>query len=320
VGGIERLRRILADGQSAWPLSVIGVPNARLVRDVVALELLMRDDGPATVGELQEQLAVADTAGVDPEELWTLGNEIRYDVRITWSSSGALDSFDALFLPREPASAAHAAADEPSSVVRRTIQRPWSAYANNPLQGTFSQQLVPDVRRMLENLLPEHMLPSAYVLLDALPVTSSGKIDRRKLPAPSLGRPVLDTAYVVPRTEVEETLAALWVEVLGLERVGIYDDFFSDLGGHSLLATQVTSRIRTAFEVELPLQMFFETPTIAELAAAVAERQSMRGHAELGVIQKVDRGTPMEMQAEVDQLTDAEVEARIRSMFLEEEE
>jgi acyl carrier protein len=113
------------------------------------------------------------------------------------------------------------------------------------------------------------MAPSAFVFLDALPLTPNGKVDRKALPAPDGGRPDLEEAFVAPRTPVEEMLVEIWGEVLGVERVGIHDDFF-ELGGHSLLATQVISRVRSAFEVEIPLRSLFESPTVAGLAAQIA--------------------------------------------------
>jgi acyl carrier protein len=115
------------------------------------------------------------------------------------------------------------------------------------------------------------MIPSAFVGLDAIPLTSNGKVDRASLPDPGQNRPALDTDYVAPQTSVEKDLAKIWAEVLSLDQVGIHDNFF-DLGGHSLLATQVISRMRDAFQVELPLRGLFETPTVAGLAAQVAQK------------------------------------------------
>src|SRR5262249_26029442 len=117
----------------------------------------------------------------------------------------------------------------------------------------------------------DYMMPAAFVLLDALPLTTNGKLDRRALPVPDSDRPELERAWVAPRTPVEEMLAALWAEVLGLDRVGIHDNFFA-LGGHSLLATRVVSRVRQACRVDLPLRALFEAPTIAGLAVTLVER------------------------------------------------
>jgi amino acid adenylation domain-containing protein len=128
------------------------------------------------------------------------------------------------------------------------------------------------LRGALAKKLPDYMLPSTYVFLNALPRTLSGKVDRRALAAPDRTRPNLATAFVGPRNPVEETLVAIWEEVLDLEQVGIHDSFF-ELGGHSLLATRVQSRLRDALQVEIPLRRIFETPTVAELAEAVQESE-----------------------------------------------
>ncbi|WP_369414579.1 non-ribosomal peptide synthase/polyketide synthase [Corallococcus soli] len=132
------------------------------------------------------------------------------------------------------------------------------------------------LRSALRERLPEYMVPSAFVVLDALPLNTSGKVDRNALPRPEAGEE-RSHEYVAPRTETEEVLARLWAPLLGVKQVGIQDSFF-ELGGHSLLATQAMSRIRTAFNVELPLRALFEAPTVAGLALKVDAARSA-GHA-----------------------------------------
>jgi amino acid adenylation domain-containing protein/non-ribosomal peptide synthase protein (TIGR01720 family) len=127
-----------------------------------------------------------------------------------------------------------------------------------------------DLRTRLAARLPDYMVPSAFVVLERLPLNANGKVDRRALPAPEQGA---EAGYVAPRTPTEELLAGIWAAVLRLERVGAEDGFF-ELGGHSLLATQVVSRARQVFGVEVPLRALFEAPTVAGLAVRI---EALRG-------------------------------------------
>jgi len=129
---------------------------------------------------------------------------------------------------------------------------------------------VSELRGYLKERLPDYMIPSAFVYLDALPLTSHGKIDRRALPAPDAERPALAEAFIAPQTPTEKGLASIWTRLLGINRVGINDNYF-ELGGDSLLATQLVSQLRGVFEVELPLVNLFQYPTLAELAASIEE-------------------------------------------------
>ena len=130
---------------------------------------------------------------------------------------------------------------------------------------------VVELRSYLRERLPEYMMPQAFVMLEALPLNSNGKIDRRALPAPEQqSRSEVEQTYVAPRTLLEYMLVVVWQELLNVPQVGIHDDFF-ELGGHSLLATQLMSRVRDSFGVEVPLRQLFEAPTLAELARYIEE-------------------------------------------------
>ena len=136
------------------------------------------------------------------------------------------------------------------------------------------------LRSHLRRLLPEYMVPAAFVPLDALPLTPNGKLDRRALPAPEFT--TAEDAYVAPATPTEASVAAIWADILRLERVGATDNFFQ-LGGHSLLATQVVARIRTTLEVTLPVRTLFETHTVRELAERVDAEKARGGSGMRGV-------------------------------------
>jgi amino acid adenylation domain-containing protein len=158
--------------------------------------------------------------------------------------------------------------------------------------GTANQ-----LRAYLKEKLPEYMVPSAYVFLEDMPLTSNGKLDRKALPAPDRSYREFEHGFAAPGTPVEEMIAGIWAEVLKLEKIGIHDNFF-DLGGHSLKATQVMSRVCEALQVDLPLRVLFEAPTVAELAARV--EQSMP---QAGELEELARSL-----AEVESLSDEEIE------------
>jgi acyl carrier protein len=144
------------------------------------------------------------------------------------------------------------------------------------------------LREALRGSLPDYLVPAAFVVLDALPLTPNGKVDRKALPAPDFAAD--EEAYVAPRTPVEEELAAIWEKVLGRERVGATDDFFTALGGHSLAATRVVSRVRAALGVELAVRTLFESPTVEALARTVeAARAGGASPARVGKITRAAR-------------------------------
>jgi amino acid adenylation domain-containing protein len=166
--------------------------------------------------------------------------------------------------------AQHPAVRESAVLAREEVagEKRLVAYvALDPIEGGAAPTGV-KLRSYLRQRLPEYMTPSVFVELDALPLTPNGKVDRRALPAPEKARPDLESAFAAPRNPIEEKLAEITAQILRIEKPGIHDNFF-ELGGHSLLATQFISRVRNAFQVELPLRIVFAGPTIAELAEAI---------------------------------------------------
>src|SRR5262249_24537574 len=157
--------------------------------------------------------------------------------QVSWTAGSGEGCFDVFFKDRTRAVTAFT----PQGRLHTSSQRPWHVYTNNPANA-LRRHLAPALREMLQQVLPEYMVPSAFVELEALPLTPNGKIDRRALPAPE-DDAVVRGAYEAPRTPTEEVLAGIWRELLRLDRVGVHDNFF-ELGGHSLLATRVIARVR----------------------------------------------------------------------------
>jgi len=285
---LDGLRARLAADPAAL-LAVLGIPDARLWRELRIVELLEMEDGPETVAEARAVLAGERSSALDPEALWALGDELGLAVEIRHSGAQAPGKIDALFRP--------AARGDVVFPERPTRLREPRAHANDPLWAVQARDLAPRLRAWLKEQLPEHMVPSALVVMDTLPLTPNGKVDRRALPAPEPVRLGGEEACTEPRTDTERRLATLWAEVLRLEHVYVDDNFF-DLGGHSLLATQLATRVREAFNITLPLQRIFESPTVAALAEVVDAADDAR----LG-----------DLLDELDTLTDEEVHALLEA-------
>nr|AAZ03552.1 McnC [Microcystis sp. NIVA-CYA 172/5] len=254
-------------------LGIRDVPNQRLQKALQILDCLENPPGVKTVGELRQLLAKNSGIGINPEQMWQLGEQLGYTVHLSWWEGSQDGSFDVVFCRQN-------AILEP--IINKIDQQPypnfwdderiipksWTDYTNNPLYGKLVQKLIPQVREFVQQKLPSYMVPQAFVLLNTLPLTPNGKVDRQALPTPDTATRNLATGFLAPRTPIETQIAQIWSEVLGVERIGIKDNFF-ELGGHSLLATQVISRSRDLFSVELSLQNLLEYPTIANLAQII---------------------------------------------------
>ena len=244
---------------------VKGIPNARTLGDLALVDALRGDAPPQTIDELRNRARTARDA-IDPEQMWALAEECSYSAWLGGRDVGARGYFSAVFQKRSAASDC-CAPPRVGGPPRKS--KPWHEYANHPLQAKVGRKLTPVLRTFLQRLLPDYMIPDAFVVVRALPLTRNGKIDRRALPEPESDRAELQSLFVAPRNSTEEALASLWAEMFGLEKVGVYDRFF-ELGGHSLLAMRMVSRIRDTFKVEIPLRHLFESPTVAGLAEAIA--------------------------------------------------
>ncbi|MEW6497914.1 MAG: amino acid adenylation domain-containing protein, partial [Cyanobacteriota bacterium] len=263
-------------------LGITRVPNARLLAKVQLLELLKSDRQPETVAALRQAVQTMGNAGVDPEDLWALSHELPYFVNISWSGSGADGDYDVVLCRQSTTSDKKVPKVAIPAFTGETVNiRPWSYYANAPLQQKQGRKLVLDLRRDLAQKLPDYMVPAAFELLEALPLTPNGKVDRASLPAPEQTRSELEATYTAPRHSVEELLAEIWVQVLHLERVGIHDNFF-ELGGDSILSLQIISKARDA-GLQLTPKQIFQYQTIAELSTVASTIQTTI-QAEQGIV------------------------------------
>jgi amino acid adenylation domain-containing protein len=274
-------------------LGITGIPNARTSAPLKALELMVGQPFK-TVGELRRRLDQSGSDGIDPETIWALGRDLGYCVSIGLLGSGADGRYDVVFR-RGNAAAPSLSFGFPS--VETRPNNDGDKHVTNPIAGVVTQSLVADLRGYLQKRLPSYMVPASIVLLDRLPQTPNGKVDRRALPAPDTVRGGIVNTYHAPRSRTERLLAAIWADVLNIERVGVSDNFF-ELGGHSLLATQLVSRIRVEFNNEVPVRSIFEAPTIAALAVKL-DQQAGQGQRVSGQsIGRLSRETAIRAKSE----------------------
>ncbi|MBU7586865.1 MAG: amino acid adenylation domain-containing protein [Nostoc sp. TH1S01] len=260
---LSAIKQLLVD-KKPESVGIKHIPNARLHEEMTLLKELSKSDGRETIGQLRNTLQLQKKLGVEPDELWSLNDELPYAVYITWSGTGDNGCYDAIFIRNE--SVCGSQRIFPNLEVTNDV-RGWSAYANNPSKQKWNRHLVSQLPSFLKQKLPYYMVPNAFVTLDTLPLTPNGKVDRRALPRPDMTRPELAAIYVEPRTYVEKMLAEIWAQALRLEQVGIYDNFF-ELGGNSILSIQIITNCHKAGLLISPAQMF-QHPTVAELAALV---------------------------------------------------
>jgi amino acid adenylation domain-containing protein len=279
------LRSLLSE-KKPGVLAFAGVANARLSAAAELVETLARMEGTRPASELKELLPPNGKSGIDPEDLWQLGGEFPYSVHLSWARHNEAGSYDLVLSRRAGAELESLAI--PSAPTDAVNRKAWSEYANDPLRGKYAGVFARQLRERLKETLPDYMIPGSFIMLDELPLTPSGKLDRRALPEPDGSRPELAQGYVAPRTTTEELLCGIWAGVLRLERVGIADNFF-DLGGHSLLATQVVAQLREVFGLEIALRRLFEFPTVAELSRHIEGEAAGRPQAQPPTIKPCGR-------------------------------
>ena len=259
-GGLAGLAALLAGRPHCVALSHI--PSALLEADVDACALLKQLPGTARASELAQALAGRARRGVHYAELMALAAASGYALELALATD-RVETFHAVL------SAAPTAVDWAALAGPRPRQ-----LASQPALAPLHQALRQQLLAHLAASLPDYMIPRQVVLLAQLPLTPSGKLDRKALPAPELARG--SAHYVAPRTPTEAALAALWAQVLTLDRVGVDDNFFA-LGGHSLLSIKLFHLMHSRLGVTLPLAAIFSAPTVAALAALIGQRQDGAG-------------------------------------------
>ncbi|MGZ4033158.1 MAG: amino acid adenylation domain-containing protein, partial [Tumebacillaceae bacterium] len=236
---VSRLwQKLIAEKPSA--LGLTNIPNRRVYADVQLLELAGSKSADCTVQELLDEASVRAVLGVDPEALWKLGEDMSYQVVLSWAASDPAGHFDAVLVKsdRYPEQPFAVCSPREESILDLNVEQ----YANNPFQKEARRTLVQQLQTHLVAKLPEYMVPSDIMTLDAIPLTANGKVDRKALPVPTKHKSQATHAKTEPRTATEQKIAEIWSRVLQIGPVSVHDDFF-DLGGDSLIATRVLAQI-----------------------------------------------------------------------------
>ncbi len=245
-GSLARLGEYL-QSQHLPELRVIGVPHGGIWPEVALAQALAQAGDRVRVSELRADISAPDA--VLPYQCQLLGQQLGYATAVTWSPTAGL--VDLIYTHvTEPLTDLYLPATQVGSL---------AGYVNDP----SAIERAAELRGFVAVRLPEYMVPATITVLEALPLTTNGKLDRRALPAPEF---VSAVAYRAPRDQRERALAALFGEILGVARVGVDDGFF-DLGGHSLSAMRLVARVRAELGVEVPIRALFDAPTAAGLAA-----------------------------------------------------
>ncbi|GAB2480092.1 hypothetical protein GCM10027030_12710 [Luteococcus sediminum] len=254
-GGLNSVREWLAGTDDC--VVVLDIPNRR-VAQVSATLAAAEKAGGATLAEVLRE--VSEMSVPDPSEIVRAVEDAGFAAHLEMRAHGADGNFSLVARRR-------GVDGEPLCGFPTLPDGPRPARLVNAVARRRLAMALPDIRGGLWETLPAYMVPSAFVIQDPFPMTPNGKIDRGALPPPGH---IAQTEFVPPRTPLEAVIAGIWCDVLGIERVGVTDNFF-DLGGHSLLSTRVMVRMRETFDIDVPLHRLFTEPTVEGLAAAVLD-------------------------------------------------
>ncbi len=260
IKSFHQLSQILK--QALPPILVKNITDKRIGNILLALQALKDLNHHEKISSFRSRFE--EKVGVEIEDLYALAKELGLEIETRFA--GRSDVFDALFTIVSQEKTINIWEDLNSSDNKPLF--------NDPLQHNKTTLVRPKLREHLLKKLPDYMVPSTFVFLDTLPLTTNGKIDLRALPAPLSERPELNASYVAPQTETEVALADIFSSLLGIDVIGTKDNFF-ELGGHSLLAVQLLAQIEERLQTEISMTSFFEGPSIAELALHVNKKRSL---------------------------------------------
>lgn len=251
-----------------WPaVSISAIPNSWLESEIQTKHLIETGDEHLEIGTLQAELHNPRRLGLDPEQFWRWGEALGYEVQVNWHSGGSRGEFDTQLLDRTRCDQIVWTEPQPTKV-----RHPLHAFINSPLDADLTPRLAPQLRDHLKETLPEHMIPSRWVMITQMPLTQNGKVDRGALPKPD-ELPKNVGEYVAPRTQLEHVLVDIWKQVLDVDHLGVRDNFL-ELGGHSLHAMKMVAKTAQRLAVELSVVDVLQFPTVARMATLIETYQS----------------------------------------------
>jgi len=242
------------------------IPNKRLSKDYALMQFVNASNADTTVKDLKHQMESVKSQGINPTNLWEIGEKLGYNTHVRWSSDGADGNIEVVFIPSSYENTIPA---KPATLEIKNKKAYGLESDNTANIITIHEHQLQIWKNVLKDSLPEYMIPGEFIALDKLPTTNNGKIDRNNLPKPDhSNKNSDDNQMVVPVTPTEKLLAKIWSELLGIEQISITSNFF-ELGGHSLIAVKVMLNIEKEMGKRLPITTLFENSTIEKLAKII---------------------------------------------------
>jgi len=273
VGSEDGIHQLLS-ASSGKAISITGIPNKRTAKDFCLSTILQSPEASQkTVGDIRPQVD-AESAGFLPDICWAIGEKHGYDTRIRWSTDGTDGRFDAIFLPPTIKNAVPAMPSQLGTLVTKKAVD----FIRQPLVNEATKvpiELTKFWKSELRKVLPDYMVPAHYVALQQFPLTPNKKVDRKALPA--FDWQLQKQGEKSPKSDLENLVASIWEECLGITDIGLNDNFF-DIGGHSLIAVKMITMLEKKAGFRLPISSLFKAPTIAELAKRI--EQTKENHEE----------------------------------------
>jgi len=248
---------------SGQVVSVKDIPNSRLSRDFELLQLINQAGNDVTIGELKQRMQSVGPSGINPSDLWALGQQVGYTTHVRWATDGSDGNIEAVFIPADR----NALPEAPNSTLASIATAARQEENLRPLDVPEHQ--IKKWKKGVQARLPEYMVPTKYVALSRFPLSANGKIDRKKLPRPAAVHEASGSeTHQPPATETERIIHDIWSRFLEIDDISVTQNFF-ELGGHSLIAVKIMLEIEKTMGSRLPISSLFEHSTIERLARVI---------------------------------------------------